>query len=259
MSQSSCCWQGLRRWRRIRIMHPSHPASAGESAPSPWANYTGTQAAVQSPAAAAPWPAAAAASAAHPSGGATPWSAALSQTASPAGRVHQVQPGVGAVAAASVAGGAQVPQEHAPVQAPAAKAPTWTMYHGWVVLWQVELNDGSWTEYDAAFTPNLENHWLDPALPKQFSAMPGRNVTYTYDVAEFWQQNNETNGRRTIRRVLLALEEAEQMASRKERVAQHNVSNQNFEPCYARRNAANSRPRSQSASSANFRSRSRHG
>jgi hypothetical protein len=220
-----------------------------------WDNYTGPQARAQA-AAAQPWPSAAAAS---PRDGRGPWAAALPQGTTAASSVQQAQAASASQPAAAAAAGAQQSRAAASQPAaPATAAPSpldkWGDYY---VVWQVDTDESSWTDYARAWSDRLEQHWRETAGTRRFDAMPGGHVRYTYDVQEFWQMNNETGKRRLIRRVLIGVQEHEHLAARRVLVAQHNKDNHSLEACYRRRDAGNARSRSKSATGSVSRSRSR--
>ena len=220
-----------------------------------WDNYTGPQARAQA-AAAQPWPSAAAAS---PSDGRGPWAAALPQGTTAASSVQQAQAASASQPAAAAAAGAQQSRAAASQPAaPATAAPSqWEKWGEYFVVWQVDTDESSWTDYARAWSDRLEKHWRETAGPRRFEAIPRGNVVYTYDVQEFWQMNNETGKRRLIRRVLIGVQEHEHLAARRVLVAQHNKDNHSLEACYRRRDAGNSRSRSKSATGSPSRSRSR--
>ena len=220
-----------------------------------WANYTGPQAPAQA-AAARPWPSAAAES---PSDGRGPWAAALPQRTIAASSVQQAQAASASQPAAAAAAGAQQSRAAASQPAaPATAAPSqWEKWGEYFVVWQVDTDESSWTDYARAWSDRLEQHWRETAGPRRFEAIPRGNVLYTYDVQEFWQMNNETGKRRLIRRVLIGVQEHEHLAARRVLVAQHNKDNHSLEACYRRRDAGNARSRSKSATGSVSRSRSR--
>ena len=220
-----------------------------------WDNYTGPQARAQA-AAAQPWPSAAAAS---PSDGRGPWAAALPQGTTAASSVQQAQAASASQPAAAAAAGAQQSRAAASQPAaPATAAPSqWEKWGEYFVVWQVDTDESSWTDYARAWSDRLEQHWRETAGPRRFEAIPRGNVLYTYDVQEFWQMNNETGKRRLIRRVLIGVQEHEHLAARRVLVAQHNKDNHSLDACYRRRDAGNARSRSKSATGSVSRSRSR--
>ena len=220
-----------------------------------WTNYAGPRAPAQA-AAARPWPSAAAAS---PSDGRGPWAAALPQGTTAASSVQQAQAASASQPAAAAAAGAQQSTAAASQPAaPATAAPSeWEKYGAYYVVWQVDTDESSWTDYARAWSDRLEQHWRVTAEAKRFTAIPRGTVGYTYDVQEFWQMNNETGKKRLIRRVLIAPQEHEQLAARRVLVAQHNKDNHSLEACYRRRDAGNARSRSKSATGSVSRSRSR--
>ena len=220
-----------------------------------WDNYTGPQAPAQA-AAARPWPSAAAES---PSDGRGPWAAALPQRTIAASSVQQAQAASASQPAAAAAAGAQQSRAAASQPAaPATAAPSqWEKWGEYFVVWQVDTDESSWTDYARAWSDRLEQHWRETAGPRRFEAIPRGNVLYTYDVQEFWQMNNETGKRRLIRRVLIGVQEHEHLAARRVLVAQHNKDNHSLEACYRRRDAGNARSRSKSATGSVSRSRSR--
>ncbi len=220
-----------------------------------WDNYTGPQARAQA-AAAQPWPSAAAAS---PSDGRGPWAAALPQGTTAASSVQQAQAASASQPAAAAAAGAQQSRAAASQPAaPATAAPSpldkWGDYY---VVWQVDTDESSWTDYARAWSDRLEQHWRETAGTRRFEAIPGGHVRYTYDVQEFWQLNNETGKQRVIRRALIGVQEHEHLAARRVLAAQHNKDNHSLEACYRRRDAGNARSRSKSATGSLSRSRSR--
>ena len=220
-----------------------------------WANYTGPQAPAQA-AAARPWPSAAAES---PSDGRGPWAAALPQRTIAASSVQQAQAASASQPAAAAAAGAQQSRAAASQPAaPATAAPSpWEKWGEYYVVWQVDTDESSWTDYARAWSDRFEKHWRVTAEAKRFTAIPCGTVGYTYDVGEFWQQNNETGKKRLIRRVLIGLQEHEHLAARRVLVAQHNTDHHSLEAWHRRRDAGNSRSRSKSATGSPSRSRSR--
>ena len=230
-------------------------ASDADHGAGPWANYTGPRAPAQA-AAARPWPSAAAAS---PSVGSGPWAAALPQGTTAASSAQHAQAASASQPAAAAAAGAQQSRAAASQPAaPATAAPSqWEKWGEYFVVWQVDTDESSWTDYARAWSDRLEQHWRETAGPRRFEAIPRGNVLYTYDVQEFWQMNNETGKRRLIRRVLIGVQEHEHLAARRVLVAQHNKDNHSLEACYRRRDAGNARSRSKSATGSVSRSRSR--
>ena len=230
-------------------------ASDADHGAGPWANYTGPRAPAQA-AAARPWPSAAAAS---PSVGSGPWAAALPQGTTAASSAQHAQAASASQPAAAAAAGAQQSRAAASQPAaPATAAPSqWEKWGEYFVVWQVDTDESSWTDYARAWSDRLEKHWRETAGPRRFEAIPRGNVLYTYDVQEFWQMNNETGKRRLIRRVLIGVQEHEHLAARRVLVAQHNKDNHSLEACYRRRDAGNARSRSKSATGSVSRSRSR--
>ena len=220
-----------------------------------WDNYTGPQARAQA-AAAQPWPSAAAAS---PSDGRGPWAAALPQGTTAASSVQQAQAASASQPAAAAAAGAQQSRAAASQPAaPATAAPSeWEKWGEYYVVWQVDTDESSWTDYGRAWSGRFEKHWRVTAEAKRFTAIPCGTVGYTYDVQEFWQMNNETGKKRVIRRALIGVQEHEHLAARRVLVAQHNKDNHSLEACYRRRDAGNARSRSKSATGSVSRSRSR--
>jgi hypothetical protein len=220
-----------------------------------WANYTGPRAPAQA-AAARPWPSAAAAS---PSDGSGPWAAALPQGTTAASSAQQAQAASASQPAAAAAAGAQQSRAAASQPAaPATAAPSaWEKWGDYYVVWQVDTDESSWTDYDRKWSDRLEKHWRVTAEAKRFTAIPCGTVGYTYDVGEFWQQNNETGRKRLIRRVLIGLQEHEHLAARRVLVAEHNKNHHSLEAWHRRRDAGNARSRSKSASGSVSRSRSR--
>ena len=133
----------------------------------------------------------------------------------------------------------------------------WEKWGDYYVVWQVDTDESSWTDYARAWSDRLERHWRETTAAKRFEAVPRGTVVYTYDVGEFFQMNNETLKRRMIRRVLISAQEHEHMAARRVLMAEHNKTHHSLEACHRRRDAGNARSRSKSASGSVSRSRSR--
>ena len=230
-------------------------ASDADHGAGPWANYTGPRAPAQA-AAARPWPSAAAAS---PSVGSGPWAAALPQGTTAASSAQHAQAASASQPAAAAAAGAQQSRAAASQPAaPATAAPSqWEKWGEYFVVWQVDTDESSWTDYARAWSDRLERHWRETSEDKRFTAIPRGTVLYTYDVGEFFQMNNETGKRRVIRRVLINPQEHEHLAARRVLVTQHNKDHHTLEAWHRRRDAGNSRSRSKSATGSPSRSRSR--
>ena len=142
--------------------------------------------------------------------------------------------------------------------APATAAPSlWEKWGEYYVVWQVDTDESSWTDYARAWSDRLERHWRETSEAKRFTAIPRGTVVYTYDVGEFFQMNNETGKRRVIRRVLINPQEHEHLAARRVLVTQHNTDHHSLEAWHRRRDTGNSRSRSKSATGSPSRSRSR--
>ena len=90
--------------------------------------------------------------------------------------------------------------------------------------------------------------------PKEIRFRPRDNVEFVCNVEECWQMNDETKGRRVIRRILIAEMEWTKVAERKAAVEQHNASHFTLEACHRR---TGRRSRSQSATGSQARSLSR--
>jgi hypothetical protein len=248
---SSSWWQ---RRRRVRHNFGMPLAPDGGDGASPWANYVGPRAPAAQAAAAQPWPSAAAEQPWPSAAAATPWSPALPQKAGAAPVAQHAQ---GAPASQPLAAAHSRAADPQPA-APAAAAPSkWKKWGEYFVIWQVDTDDNSWTDYDSAWCELLEKHWREPSESKQFTARPRGTVDYMYDVDEFFQMNKETGKRRLIRRVLIGPQEHEHSAARRSLVAQHNKANHSLEACYRRRDAGSNRSRSKSATGSPSRSRSR--
>ena len=129
-------------------------ASDADHGAGPWANYTGPRAPAQA-AAARPWPSAAAAS---PSDGRGPWAAALPQGTTAASSVQQAQAAsVSQPAAAAAAGAQQSRAAASQPAAPATAAPSeWEKWGEYYVVWQVDTDESSWTDYARAWSDRFE-------------------------------------------------------------------------------------------------------
>ena len=122
----------------------------------------------------------------------------------------------------------------------------------YIVEWQFD-KDGWWENYDRSFSDRLEKCYQSGAAVKEFKYTPGRTVEFVYNVDEFWQMNDETKGRRVIRRILTWGSEYKALGDRRRVVEEHNRVHHTLEACHRR---TGRRTRSQSAAPSHPRSRS---
>ena len=223
-----------------------------------WGNWKGT-ATQSSTSAATPWPSSAPA-AASGTQAAIPWAAALTHVNTAAAGPQQAAVGVssivqGQTAAASVpAEATTVASENAAAAAAAAEPLTeWSKFgEHWIVEWQYD-DGGWWHSYTRSFSDRLEQ-CLRTQSAKEIRFRPCGNVEFVYNLEELWQMNDETKGRRVIRRILIAEMEWTKVAERRAAVEQHNASQFTLEACHRR---TGRKSRSQSASGSQSRSQSR--
>ena len=185
-----------------------------------WANYTPLTEPAQA-ASAQPWQSAAAA-AASPSVGATPWSPALPQHAFAA---SASQPA--AAAAASVAVGGK---------------PIYDLGTAMVLQWQIQDDWGSWTDYGEAFNTILEKAYQEGT--DTVTAKPGKAVTYNYYLGSFVQENKETSKRRTMRRMIIQTRMKNALPQIAKDCEEHNKVNHTLAAAHERTRPARARSRS---------------
>jgi hypothetical protein len=139
-------------------------------------------------------------------------------------------------AASSPAPSAVVEPAAAQAAPPPPAVPEYRKCGEWVVTWQVEAEDAKgttvWRDYSEDFQELLEKKFQQSSGP--FDHIPGKTVTFEYNIAEMYQKNEETNRKRLMRRCLVHNEEWLQMRARMSAQEAANSVDWNLTPYYER-------------------------
>lgn len=129
-----------------------------------------------------------------------------------------------------------------PVDEPLSKG--YPLIGEYVVVWQVMDWGNQWIDYDKAFCCTLEAKLSEGA--EDLEAKPRGNVTYRYNLKEMYQENLVTMTRRSMRRTLWWVGEADKHLQRQNAVEEYNKVHSN--PKAGRRVPSTSRERVRSRS-----------